>query len=312
MKGNDNHFIMDKTSTIPGSSVRLLQAFGEAARRRSFAAAARTLGLTPSAITKSVQRLEQQLGLRLFQRSTRRVALTQEGEALYERCRRVLDELSELAGLAAGAAAAPSGVLRLNVPITYGKKVVLPAVAELVARHPGLRVDVRLSDQFTDVIGSGVDAVVRIGEVADARLVARRIGEQQLVVCASPAYLERKGAPSKPGDIAAHECVVFQMPTSGRYRPWEFLVRGRRLALQAPPIHVVNEGEGLVSAACHGLGLVQVPDLIAAEALHSGALCEVLSPYRPPPMPISVVFATQQHMPARLRLFIDALLARAD
>src|SRR5690606_38331373 len=101
-----------------------LQAFGEAARRRSFAAAARTLGLTPSAITKSVQRLEQQLGLRLFQRSTRRVALTQEGEALYERCRRVLDELSELAGLAAGAAAAPSGVLRLDVPITYGKKVV--------------------------------------------------------------------------------------------------------------------------------------------------------------------------------------------
>ena len=234
----------DKKSAVAGSSVRLLQAFAEAARQRSFARAARELGLSPSAVAKSVLRLEQQLRLRLFQRTTRRVTLTQEGEEYYARCRRVLDELAELSLVAAEAVRAPAGTLRIDAPVTYGKKVIVPLAARLVARHPQLRLDLRLSDQFTDVIGSGVDAVVRVGAIADRRLVARRIGEQQLAVYGAPQYLKRRGTPRKPKDLRGHDCVVFQMPTSGRYRPWEFLVNRRPLVLHPAPRHVVNDGRG--------------------------------------------------------------------
>lgn len=297
---------------MAGSSVRLLQAFAEAARQRSFAKAARALGLSPSAVTKSVQRLEQQLKLRLFQRTTRRVRLTQEGEEYYARCKRVLDELGELALVAAGTTAAPSGVLRVDAPLVYGKKVILPLLARLVQRHPELRLDVRLSDQFTDLIGSGVDAVVRVGDIADTRLVARRIDQQQLAVYGAPDYLARRGRPRRTAELEAHDCVVFQMPTSGRYRPWEFVVRRRPQILHPTPVHVVNDGEGLVSAACAGLGLVQIPDLIAEDAVKAGRLEEVLRAYRPRPMPISVVFASNRHMPVRLRVFIDELMRAAD
>lgn len=306
-KSNNNHDIMDKKSPMTGSSVRLLQAFAEAARHKSFARAARELGLSPSAVAKSVLRLEQQLRLRLFQRTTRRVTLTQEGEAFYLRCRRVLDELGELSLHAAEAVRAPAGTLRIDAPVTYGRKVIVPLAARLVARHPQLRLDLRLSDQFTDLIGSGMDAVIRVGEIADARLVARRIGEQQLAVLGAPAYFKRRGRPRRPQDLRAHDCIMFNMPTSGRYRPWEFLVNRRPLVLHPAARHEVNEGEGLVSAACAGLGLVQVPDLIAEQALKSGALEEVLAAYRPKPMPISVVFPTSRHMTPRLRAFIDAL-----
>ena len=311
-KGNNNQDIMDKMSTMAGSSVRLLQAFAEAAKQRSFARAARELGLSPSAVTKSVQRLEQQLKLRLFQRTTRRVTLTQEGEELFARCTRVLDELGELSRLAAGAGQVPTGVLRVDVPVTYGKKVVLPALARLAAQHPQLRLDVRLSDQFADVIASGVDAVVRIGEVSDSRLVARRVDRQQLAVYGAPAYLRRRGRPRRTAELQAHACVVFQMPTSGRYRPWEFQVEGKPLALAPAPAHVVNDAEGLVSAACAGLGLVQVPDLVAEESVRRGRLSEVLAAYRPKPMPISIVFASQRHMTSRLRAFIETLTESAD
>lgn len=303
-KSNDNHDIVDKKS-----SIALMQAFAEAARQKSFARAARELGLSPSAVAKSVLRLEHQLRLRLFQRTTRRVTLTQEGEAFYARCQRVLDELAELSAAAAEAVRAPTGVLRIDAPITYGKKVIVPLLARLAQRHPELRLDVRLSDQYTDVIGSGVDAVVRVGEVADSRLVARRIGAQQLAVYAAPDYLARKGRPRKPADLAAHDCAVFQMPTSGRYRPWEFVVKRKPVALHPAPRHVVNDGEGLVSAACAGLGLVQVPDYMAQEALAAGALEEVLAGYRARPTPISVVFPSSRHMPPRLRAFIDAVIA---
>ena len=301
---------MDRKSAIPGSSVRLLQAFAEAARHASFARAARELGLSSSAVAKSVLRLEQQLRMRLFQRTTRRVALTQEGAELYSRCRRVLDELAGLADLAAEAAREAAGVLRIDAPITYGKRVVLPLAASLAQKHPSLRLEVRLSDQFSDVVGSGLDAVIRVGEVADARLVARRIDRQQLAVYGSPRYLARKGRPRRPADIESHDCVVFQMPSTGRYRAWDFLMKGRPLSLHPEPRHVVNDGEGLVCAVSAGLGLAQLPDLIAEQAVKAGALQEVLAPYRPKPMPISVVFPTSRHMPPRLRVFIDALAAR--
>ncbi|HEX7054396.1 MAG TPA: LysR substrate-binding domain-containing protein [Burkholderiales bacterium] len=296
-------------SSIGAASLRLLRSFAEAARQRSFARAAQALRLSPSAVAKNVARLEQQLGLRLFQRTTRRVTLTQEGEAFFERCARVLDELHELELLTAGTAKAPSGTLRIDVPVTFGKKVLLPLVAGLARRHPQLNVDVRLSDQYADVVGSGVDAVVRVGKVAEPGLVARTVAQQQLRVYGSPDYFARRGRPRTLGELERHDCVVFRMPTSGRVRPWEFVVKGRPLVRHPPARYAVNDGEGMASAARAGLGIVQLPDLMAEEAVAAGQLEETLAEFRPRPTPISVVFPTQRHMPMRLRAFIDALSA---
>jgi DNA-binding transcriptional LysR family regulator len=291
------------------SSLRLLLAFAESARRASFAAAARELGLSPSAVAKSVARLEADLNLRLFQRTTRRVALTQEGADLYERCKRVLDELGELEQLAASAAREPAGVLRIDAPVTYGKQVLIPLLAGLARRHPELRLDLQLSDRYADVIGGGLDAVVRIGSLDDSRLVARVFDWQRLRVYAAPAYLRKHGPPRTPADLARHDCLVFRMPSTGRVRPWQFVVRGKPVALVPPDRYAFNDGEAIVAAAVAGLGIAQVPDYMATAAAAADRLEEVLAPFQPKPLPIALVYPTRRHLPLRLRVLIDALLA---
>ncbi|MBL6750829.1 MAG: LysR family transcriptional regulator [Nevskia sp.] len=291
------------------SSITLLMAFAESAKQLSFARAARELGLSPSAVAKNVGRLERDLGLRLFHRTTRRVGLTPEGEDLFERCRKVLDDVEELEGFAAGAGRAPGGSLRLNVPVTYGRSVVMPLVARLVRDHPAMGFDIRLSDDYADIIGGGFDAVIRIGAIRDSALVARTIDHQELGVYASGDYLARRGVPRRPEDLESHDRVVFRMPATGRVRPWQFR-RERRLIEQAPPAkYAVNEGEALVEAAALGLGLVQMPTYIARAALEQGRLREVLEKFRPARIPISLVFPSRRHVPPRLRLLIDSLLA---
>jgi DNA-binding transcriptional LysR family regulator len=237
------------------------------------------------------------------------VSLTQEGEELYERCRRIVDELSELELAAADASRVPTGILRVDVPITYGKLVILPIAAELAQRYPELRLDVRLSDQYADVIGGGLDAVVRVGPVSDSRLVAKVVDRQFLGVYGAPCYFARAAQPREPAAVAKHDCIVFRMPTSGRDRPWEFKAGGKPLVLHPRAKYAVNDGEGLVSAAVAGLGLIQVPDYMAQTAVAAGQLEEVLVRYRSDPMPIALVFPTNRHVPLRLRVLIDALSA---
>lgn len=289
------------------ASTRLLLAFAEAARRGSFAAAARELGQSPSAVVKSIARLEHELGVRLFQRTTRRVRLTQDGEALYERCRRVLDEMAELQLTAANASNKPTGVLRLDVPITYGKQVLVPILAQIAQQNPGIGLELRLSDSYADVVGGGLDAVVRAGNVSDSRLVARVFDFQHLGIYGSPGYLSRKGRPRTLAALKQHDCILFRVPTTGRDRPWEFLVGTKVVKLHPASRYSLNDGEALVAAAAAGLGLIQVPSYMSAASRNAHELAEVLEKFRPKPMPISVVFASNRHVPLRLRLVVDAL-----
>src|SRR5690606_38795854 len=166
-----------------------------------FAEAARELGLTASAVAKGVGRLEQDLGVRLFHRMTREVALTSDGRALFERCERIVDEMQALRDEAAGTRAEPSGRLRLNVPITLGKKLIVPALAELRRKHPRVQVEVSFTDRYADLVSEGLDAVVRVGALKDSSLVSRPIGTQQLVVVAAPRYLKEHGTPSRPAEL---------------------------------------------------------------------------------------------------------------
>ncbi len=292
------------------ASVQALMAFAETARHGSFARAARELGLSSSAVAKSVARLEADLGVRLFHRTTRKVALTSEGHALHARCRAIVDEFDALRDAAAGARGAPTGTLRLNVPITLGKLHYVPQLAALLARHPGLGLELGFSDRYADVVSEGLDAAIRIGPLADSTLVAKRIGEQRLVVVGSARYLKKRGEPTHPSALAAHRCMAFRMPTSGRLRPWQF-VDGRRTFEWTPDADVVmNDGEGLVAAAAAGIGLIQVPDYIAAGALSSGAVRRVLDTHAPPALPISVVYPSARGVTPRLRALLEALQGR--
>ncbi len=284
-------------------------AFSCAARLGSFAQAGRELALTPSTVAKRIGGLERELGVKLFHRTTRRVHLTADGELLHARCERILAEIGELENLAASANTAPRGELRVNLPVTYGKRMVMPVLARLLGEHPELRADVRLSDQQCDLIREGLDAAVRIMPLDDSRLTFRQVDEQQLILCASAAYLARRGRPSHPDQLQQHDFVVFRNPTSGRQRPVQLQVDQATVSLYPPYRVILDDGEGLVQAACQGAGLTQVPDYMAAEELARGDLVEVLPDFRPPPMPVSVVWPGNRLMPSRLRVFIDALAA---
>ncbi len=203
------------------SGLQQFLAFAQTARRGSFAAAARDLGQAPSTLAKSVGRLEAELGVKLFHRTTRQVSLTPDGERLYRRCERVLAEVEDLQAEAAGTRAAPSGVIRIDAPITYGRRILMPLLAGLMHRHPQLQLDLRLQDAHADLVREGLDVAIRIGALQDSRLVARRFDWQRLVCVASPAYLAARGTPQRIEDLAGHDIVGFRMPSSGRTRPWQ-------------------------------------------------------------------------------------------
>ena len=282
-------------------------AFVQTARRGSFAAAARDLGGSPSTVAKSVARLETTLGVKLFHRTTRQVSLTADGERLFHRCERVLVEFEDLRADAAGTRAAPSGTLRVDLPIYYGRRFVMPLLAKLQRAHPALTLEVRLQDGYGDLVRDGIDLAVRMGELRDSSLVARRIDWQHIVMVASPAYLEAHGTPRKLEDLAGHQAVAFRIPTPGRSRPWQ-LRQGRR-TVEMHPTHSVqlSDTEALGSAALLGMGIAQLPDYTVQDEVARGKLVLLLPTHQPAPMPISAVMPSGRLVPPRVRVLLDAL-----
>jgi DNA-binding transcriptional LysR family regulator len=284
-------------------------AFAETAKHGGFAAAAREQGVAPSTLAKAVARLEATLGVKLFHRTTRQVRLTPDGERLYQRCQRVLAEVEDLQAEASGTRASVSGMLRIDLPAFYGKRFVLPLLAGLMQRHPQLQIDVRLSDAYVDLVREGVDLALRIGPLRDSTLVARRVDKQQLVLCASPAYLASRGTPRRIEDLAGHDVVVFRLPTSGRDRPWQLRQRGKAVE-RVPRAQVrIDDGEALVEALKLGMGLCQLPDMMVQGELERGELVELLPSCRPEPMPIHIVYPSGRLLPERVRVAIEALEA---
>jgi len=292
---------------ITATSLQGLLSFAETGKHASFARAARALELSPSAVAKSVARLESTLGVRLFHRTTRQVVLTGDGCELFQRCQRVLEEIDGLRSAAEGSRRTPRGTLRLDVPVTYGKQVIVPVLARLADAHPDLGFDVRFSDRFADLIQDGLDAVIRVGALGDSRLVARKFDEQRLVVCASPQYLKRKGTPRTLADIREHDCVGNRSYSTGRERSWQFRKSGRDVEVLPRSRIVFDDGEATVHALTAGLGLMQLPNYYVEQPLREGRLIEVLSRFRPPPEPISVVYPSKRQVPQRLRVLIDVL-----
>ncbi|TKD46887.1 LysR family transcriptional regulator [Azotobacter chroococcum] len=249
-----------------------LIAFARAASLGSYTAAARDLSVSPSAISKSVQRLEQHFELRLFSRTTRSLTLTPEGRDLYERALRVIREVEEIEQAAMATRAEPSGTLKVTAPLPIGLNILAPAIPRFRERYPKLAIDLRLGDQFADIIEQGIDVAIRVGNLTDSRLISRTLAPHRIGAFASPAYLAKRGMPSELSDLAQHECVNFRYQSSGQALRWPFSV-GERLVELAPDSSVVIDASDAVAAVlAAGGGIGISPTYVAAPYVARGEL----------------------------------------
>jgi DNA-binding transcriptional LysR family regulator len=289
-----------------------LLAFAETAKRGNFAAASREIGCTPSTLAKAVSRLETQLGVRLFHRTTRQVTLTDDGRRLFRRCQTVLAELALLQEEASGAREEPTGTLRIDMPVTFGRLLMMPLLARLGQLYPGLSIDARFSDVYVDLVKEGIDVAIRTGALNDSTLLARRFGTQELLLFAAPSYLAQAGTPTTVAELASHTAVLFRVPSTGRDRPWNFRSRGRTVTFMPPSRMRVDGGDLIVRAAALGMGIGQVPHYMVTDHLARGELVELLPTMRPPPMPIAAVMPSARMVPSRVRALLELIDNSAD
>lgn len=273
----------------------------------SLTAAARRLGMTTSYVSKLVTRLEERLGARLAIRTTRKLTLTDTGRSYYERCTEAIRGLEEAERMATEEQQAPRGTLRLTVPNAFGSLFAMGVLAEFKARFPELTLELVFLDRQVDLIGEGFDVALRIGELGDPRLIARRLASTDRIVMASPSYLERAGTPREPEELAGHECLLYAHHAA----PGRWKVQGPRGVVEVDVAgHLVaNHGSMLVEAARQGLGLVFVPVLLAAAELHAGRLRRVLPPWHWP-TGVFAVYPPTPRVPAKTRVLVDFLVER--
>lgn len=284
-----------------------MQIFTRIVDRRSFTQAAEDLNLPRATVTNSIKRLETRLGVRLLERTTRRVLPTLEGEAYYQRCTRLLADLEETEE--AFRDADPQGRLRVNMQGTLAQYFVMPRLPQFLARYPRVELFIGSGDQFVDLVREGIDCVLRAGELADSSMIARRVALLEQVTVASPAYLERHGDPASIDALASgHRAVNYLSPATGRAHPLEFATPKGVRTLTLPGPVAVNGAELYTAGAVAGLGLVQVPRYRVREQLANGELCVVLAGEPPPPMPVSVLFPQNRQLSLRVRAFADWLV----
>lgn len=286
-----------------------MRAFAAVAERGSFASAARALGISRAMASRHVQDLEAHLGARLLDRTTRRVAPTEAGRVYHERCAAILAELAEAESAIGALQARPSGRLRVNAPVSFGALHLAAAVADYMAAHPQVSIELVLNDRMVDLVEEGYDVAIRIGRLAPSSLVARRLAPCRLVACAAPSYLRRAGVPRAPADLAGHECLGYTY-APGR-DTWRFVgPGGEEESVRVRGRLDCNNGDALRAAAVHGAGIVVLPVFIVGQDLAEGRLRRVLPRHEAPPIAIHAVRPQGRHLSAKVRSFIDFLVPR--
>lgn len=277
----------------------------------SFTRAADTLGLPRSSVSAAVRELEDRLGARLLNRTTRKVSPTRDGALFHERCRRLIAEVEEAEGLFRDSASGPSGRLRIDVPGRIGRLIIAPALPDFLARYPDIAIDLGVTDRAVDLVGDSVDCVLRVGPLGDSSLIARSIGELRLINVASPAYLAAHGTPRMPEELAdGHLAVNYASPSSGRVEDWEWRDGASVLRSLALPARVtVNSAEAYIACCLAGLGLIQIPAYDVKAHLAAGELIEVLPEHRADAMPMTLLYPHREHLPRRVQVFADWLEA---
>lgn len=284
-----------------------MQAFVTVADLRGFAPAARKLNLSPSAVTRLIAALEDHLGARLLQRTTRQVRLTDVGARYLERARRILSDVEEADGSAREERNRPSGRLVVSAPVGFGRLHVGPVMTAYLKRYPDVACELILSDHLVNLVEDAVDVAVRIGHLADSSLVARQVGEMRRIVVASPAYLKRHGEPKTPQALTEHQTIQF-----GPSASWRFVQDGRDIELRPSPRFASNSADAALQYAEAGGGVTRVLAYQAAESLKRGRLRIVLSNYEQPALPIHIVYPTSRLLSAKVRAFIDLVVETAQ
>jgi DNA-binding transcriptional LysR family regulator len=284
-----------------------LIAFARAGSLGSYTAAARSLSISPSAVSKSVQRLEQHLGLSLFSRTTRSLVLTPEGRELHERALRLLRDAEEIEQVAMAARAEPAGSLRLAAPLLMGMHVIAPALPAFRARHPKVTVDLRLNDQIVDIIEDGIDIAVRIGDLADSRLLSRRLAPHRLCCFAAPAYLARRGTPMHPDALAGHDTVSLRYQSSGQAMRWPFQIGDRVIEIMPPSGITVDVSDALIATLVAGGGIGIGATFIAAPYVARGELVPVLAEFSVIRQNITALWPESRRANPAVRAFLALL-----
>jgi DNA-binding transcriptional LysR family regulator len=285
--------------------------FVTTAQLGNFTAAAERLGLTKSAVGKSVSRLEERLGVKLFQRSTRRLSLTPDGEIFLTGCLQAMEIMQQAESVLTSHKQRPSGRLRVDLPAAFGRQRILPLLLQIARDYPELTLTVTLSERFVDLVEEGIDLVVRIGELVDSSgIVARRLTTQKLVICASPEYVHAHGELQRPDDLHQHRCVVGLR----RNQPVSWLLKeksGQLQKLTPPATYEFSDGDAMLAAVLQGCGLSQLPLWLVAPYIEQGRLVEVLSGHSGGEMPISVLWSKTHQLMPKIRYVVDMLVDAA-
>ena len=287
-----------------------IAAFVHAAQTCSYVAAGRRLGVSASAVGKSVARLEEKLGVRLLNRSTRRISLSNEGALFYERCQRILADIEDAEAELSHLAEAPRGKLRVSLPV-IGYRIILPLLAEFTRQYPEIELDLDFNDRLVDVVAEGIDVAVRSGTLTDSRLMARELGPFGFAIVGSPGYLARHGVPEVPRALESHACVRYKFPSTGKLQDWLLQLDEGQGApeLRLRTALTCNNIEALIGAASQGVGLAYLPDFIVSDAVARGELQPVLQPYLRTASKFWVLWPSSRHLSPRLRVFVDFLCA---
>ena len=287
-----------------------MQAFVTIADLKGFAAAARKLRLSPSGVTRLIAALEDRLGARLLQRTTRQVTLTDAGARYLERARRILADIEEAEIAAEGERARPAGRLVISAPVGFGRLHVSPVLTTYLKRYREVSAELKLEDRVINLVEEGVDLAVRIGHLPDSSLVARHVGDMRRIMVASPGYLKSRGEPKRPQDVVAHDAI--QSGSTAGLAEWRFVEGGNEIRLGYTPRLITNTADAAIRYVEAGGGLTRVLAYQAAEAIKRGRLKIVLAKFEQPPLPIHIVYPTSRLLSAKVRTFIDLVIEISD
>lgn len=289
-----------------------LFAFARAASLGSYTAAARALGVSPSAVSKSVQRLERDLGIPLLTRTTRSLTLTEEGRSLHDRALRLLRDVAEIEQIAKTAQTEPSGILRIAASLPIGLHVILPLLPRFRLRHPKVTIDLRLNDQLVDIIEEGIDVAVRIGDLVDSRLLSRRLAPHRLCCYASPTYLAKRQLPTHPDELIDHETVNLRYQSNGQIFRWPFRIGGREVELLPASGIIVDASEAVIAAIAAGGGIGVGASFMIGDWVARGALVPVLEEFAVERHNVTAIWPESRRSNPAVRAFIDLLVDEAD
>jgi LysR family transcriptional regulator for bpeEF and oprC len=280
-------------------------AFTRVVELNSFTKASASLNLPKATLSAQVLALEQRLHVKLLNRTTRHVSVTPDGAAYYERAIRLLNELEETEASVTRLVTTPKGRLRIDIPGSLGRRVIVPALGSFLKRYPDIELEVGCTDRQVDLLQEGVDCVVRGGAVLDESLVARRIGHISLVTCATPGYLREFGTPARPEDLEKHHVVNYVSPRTGKAFDFEYTQGNEKITAAGQRRMTINDSDACLTAALAGIGMVQLPEFIARDYIASGELQTVLADFPSDTQPICVLYPQNRHLSSKVRAFVE-------